>query len=45
MSFIKKLLGLEKEYVCNVCNKRFTDKKAFKIHMVNHKIETVNPED
>ena len=39
MGFIKKLLGLEKKYVCNVCGKVFTNLRAFKIHEANHKME------
>ncbi|MBW6462257.1 MAG: hypothetical protein K0B07_04385, partial [DPANN group archaeon] len=38
MSIIKKLLGLENEYVCHICGKVFTNPRAYKLHNANHKI-------
>ncbi|MCK5373251.1 MAG: hypothetical protein KAJ20_02855 [Candidatus Aenigmarchaeota archaeon] len=42
MGFIKKLLGLEKKYVCDECGKSFTSRRAYMLHKGNHKTRSVN---
>lgn len=45
MGFIKKLLGLEKEYVCDECGMTFTSRRAYMLHKGNHETGSVNRGD
>ena len=42
VDFVKKLLGIEKVYVCKECGMKFTSRRAFMLHKGNHETESVN---
>ncbi|MEA3229475.1 MAG: hypothetical protein U9P44_01045 [archaeon] len=36
MGFLKRLLGLEKVYTCEVCGETFTNRRTYVLHKANH---------